>query len=90
VHGRLEDVSLADAPAVLVGEQRFLARGRQVPLPFAVIFDPSDIDPRHTYNVSATIAEPGGRVLFRTTRAFRVITRDAPQFDVEVVLDLAR
>ena len=90
VRVRLEDVSLADAPAELLGEHVFAPRGAQVPLAFRVPFDPADLDPRHTYHVRASISEPGGRALFRTTQAFPVITRGSPQFDVEVVLDLAR
>jgi len=89
VRVRLEDVSRADAPAILLGEQAFPAEGRQVPLPFEVVFDPADIDPRHSYSLRAQIEAADGRVLFRTTRTHPVITRDHPSFDVEVVLDPA-
>jgi len=89
VRVRLEDVSRADAPAILLGEQVFGAEGRQVPLPFEIVFDPADIDPRHSYSLRAEIRDPAGRVLFRTTHTHPVITREGPSFDVEVVLDPA-
>ena len=86
---RLEDVSRADAPAVLLGEQVFATAGRQVPLPFEVTFDAAEIDPRHSYSLRARIEAADGRLLFLTTRSHPVISRDHPSFDVEVVLDPA-
>jgi uncharacterized lipoprotein YbaY len=90
VRVRLDDVSLADAPAVLIGEQVFRAADRQVPLPFEVVYDPADIDPRHTYGVSARITDADGRLLFVSTTAHHVITRDDPSLGVEIVLDPVR
>ena len=87
---RLEDVSLADAPALRIGEQVFRAEGRQVPLPFEVVYDPADIDPRASYAVSARITDAEGRLLFVTTTAHHVITRDHPSLDVEVELEPLR
>jgi len=90
VRVRLEDVSLADAPAKLIGEQVFRAADRKVPLRFEVVYDPADIDPRHTYTVSVRITGVDGRLLFVTTTAHHVITRENPSFDVEVVLNPVR
>jgi len=87
---QLLDVSRADVPAKMLGEQTFSTGGKQVPLPFSVVFDPGDIDPRHRYNVRATIHGPDGAPLFRSTKAHPVITRDAATYDVEIVLDAAR
>lgn len=87
---RLEDVSLADAPALLIGEQVLRAAGRQVPLPFEVVYDPADIDPRHTYGVSARITDADGRLLFVTATAHHVITRDNPTQGVEIEVDPVR
>jgi len=83
---QLQDVSLADAPAVLLGEQTFEAAGKQVPFSFEVPFDPSDIDPRHSYNVRATIRGPDGSLMFSSTAAHPVITRDHPTLGVEIQL----
>lgn len=89
-HVRLEDVSLADAPARLIGEEFLPVRDPQAPLLFHVAYDPSDIDPRHSYAVRAVIEDASGAVLYRTTQVFPVLTRDHPTLDVEVSLDPAR
>ena len=87
---RLQDVSRADAPAILVGEQRITMAGRQVPIPYEISYDPASIDPLMTYTVSARI-EIGDRLLMISDTAYRVITRDAPTRDVEIrVITVAR
>jgi putative lipoprotein len=74
---KLVDVSLADAPAVLIAEQVLVAAGRQVPFEFALAYDVSRIQPSHTYAVQVRI-EDGGKLLFISDTVNRVITRDAP------------
>ncbi|AZD06596.1 Lipoprotein-related protein [Pseudomonas chlororaphis] len=61
----LQDVSLADAPAVLLAEQKGPVKG-QVPLPFHLSYDPAQVKPGHRYSVSARI-EMAGKLLFVTT-----------------------
>ncbi|AZD27898.1 YbaY family lipoprotein [Pseudomonas chlororaphis] len=61
----LQDVSLADAPAVLLAEQKGPVKG-QVPLPFHLSYDPAQVKPGHRYSVSARI-ELAGKLLFVTT-----------------------
>ncbi len=49
----LEDVSRADAPAVVIGQQ--VITGLSVfPFPFEVAYNPEDIDPRFTYAIRVT------------------------------------
>lgn len=74
---RLVDVSLADAPAMLIAEQVITTAGRQVPFEFALAYDASRIEPSHTYAVQVRI-ENGGRLLFISDKMNPVITRDAP------------
>ena len=74
---QLLDVSRADAPAAVLGEQVITAGGRQVPFAFEIAYDPARIDPRMTYAVSARIEE-GGRLRFISDRRHAVITRGAP------------
>lgn len=81
---RLVDVSLADAPSVLVTEQVIRAEGRQVPFEFALGYDPSHILPSHTYAVQVRI-EDRGKLLFISDKMNPVITRDAPA-RVDIVL----
>ena len=72
----LQDVSRADAPAIVVGEATIENPG-QVPVSFQILYDPNAIDERFTYAVRATITDRG-RMLFTTTQAYNVITRGNP------------
>ncbi len=74
---QLVDVSRADAPAVLLGEQVFEAGGRQVPFRFDIPYDPTAIDGRMSYAVQARI-EQNGRLIFVSDQHYAVITRGAP------------
>jgi len=81
---RLVDVSLADAPSLLITEQVIRTEGRQVPFEFALAYDASRILPSRTYAVQARI-EDGGKLLFISDTMNPVITRDAPS-RVDIVL----
>ena len=74
---QLIDVSRADAPAVVLGEQIITAGGKQVPFAFEIPYDPAKIDPRFTYAVGARV-EDGGKLLFINDQRYAVITRGAP------------
>jgi len=69
----LEDVSKADAPAVVVGSVRTDKAG-QVPIRFEIPFDPARIDQSHSYSLRARIVV-GQRLLFTTDQAYPVLTR---------------
>lgn len=81
---QLVDVSRADAPAEVLGEQVFEAGGKQVPFPFAISYDPARIQASHSYAVQARI-EHDGRLRFITDQHYSVITRGAPT-EVNLVL----
>lgn len=66
----LQDVSLADAPAIELARQQGTVSG-QVPLPFRLDYNPQQVDPRHRYSVSARI-EQEGRLLFISTQHYSV------------------
>ncbi|WHS61491.1 YbaY family lipoprotein [Pseudomonas sp. G2-4] len=66
----LQDVSLADAPAVVLDEQSGPIKG-QVPLPFHLSYDPAQVKPGHRYAVSARI-EVDGQLMFITTEQHTV------------------
>lgn len=70
---RILDVSRADAPAVPVAEQTIRNPG-QVPIRFAVEYDPEDIRPGHTYVVRAEIRDRG-RLLFTTDTRYLLTNR---------------
>lgn len=81
---QLIDVSRADAPVTVLGEQVITAGGKQVPFAFEIPYDPAKIDPRLTYAVQARIEE-GGKLLFINDQRYAVITRGAPNH-VDMVL----
>ena len=66
----LQDISLMDAPAVTLAEQKGPVKG-QVPLPFHLSYDPAQVKPSHSYSVSARI-EVDGKLLFITTERHTV------------------
>jgi putative lipoprotein len=81
---QLVDVSRADAPAIVLGEQVIQANGRQVPFAFEIAYDQSKIEASHSYAVQARI-EDGGQLRFISDQHHAVITRDAPN-EVGLVL----
>lgn len=82
---RLVDVSRADAPATVIGEQVIKAAGRQVPFAFEIAYDPKRIEERFTYALQARIEDEDGRLRFISDRHYPVLTRGAGQH-VDLVL----
>ena len=74
---QLQDVSLAEAPAKVIAEQKFTFAGHQVPLPFELHYDPAKMDPKHTYALSARITV-NEQLMFMNTTTYRVITQGNP------------
>ena len=70
---RIADVSIADAPSTTISE-RTIANPGQVPISFALGYDPRDIDERFDYSVQASITQ-GGRLLFVNDTVYSVLTR---------------
>lgn len=81
---QLVDVSRTDAPAVVLGEEVVPAAGRQVPIAFAIPYDPAKIEPRNTYALQVRIEE-GGKLRFISDQRYAVITHGAPMH-VDMVL----
>lgn len=73
---QLQDTSLADAPAVVLGEQSPENPGA-FPIPFAVTYDPEQIQPQNQYTLSARIESRDGALLYTNTEVVPVITRGA-------------
>jgi putative lipoprotein len=68
---KLQDVSLADAPAIALAEYDGPITG-QVPIPYRLAYDPADLKAGHRYAVSARI-EAEGHLLFITTEQHTVL-----------------
>ncbi|MBV6822444.1 YbaY family lipoprotein [Pseudomonas sp. PD9R] len=84
----LQDVSLADAPAVVLDEQQGQVKG-QVPLPFHLSYDPAQVKPGHRYSVSARI-ENDGKLLFITTEQHAVKLDGNDQQPLKIRVDAVR
>ena len=83
----LEDVSLADAPSVRIGEQIIEDAG-QPPYTFSIRYDPAGINPAHTYAVRTRLYL-GDRLLYTSDTHTPVITRGNPS-DVRIVMKAVR
>ena len=81
----LVDISRQGAPALIIGLQEIETGGRQVPIPFEIVYRPANIDPTHTYAVQARILQ-GGRLLFTNTTTYKVITNGVVN-NIEVVVE---
>ena len=81
---QLLDTSLADAPAVTLGEQ-IIRDARSLPLAFRVGYDPAAIDERNEYSLQATVRHDG-RLLYINDTVHLVLTRGAPlDSDIAVI-----
>lgn len=86
---RVEDVSLADAPARVLAESREALDGRAPPYSVTLGFPTSQIDPRHTYAARAEIRDGSGALVFVTDSRHAILTQGAP-INASIVLRSAR
>lgn len=77
---QLTDVSRADAPAAVIGQQIIQTDGAQVPIAFEIPYAPAEIQPQNAYAVRAWIEDAEGRMRFTTDQRYAVITRGAPTY----------
>ena len=82
----LLDVSKADAPAEVISTQTIQTQGAQVPVPYSLEYDPTQIVERNTYAVRATITE-GGKLTWTSTKRYPVLTQSAPTDNVEITVE---
>jgi uncharacterized lipoprotein YbaY len=84
VNVQLQDVSRADAPAIVLGEQ-VIQNPKQFPIPFEIAYDPAQIDERYIYSMRVRV-EVEGKLIFINTTAHHVITRGNPT-ELEVIVE---
>ncbi|WP_240230493.1 META domain-containing protein [Devosia lacusdianchii] len=77
----LADISLADAPAKVLGAVE--ATGASSPYTYSISYDPSAIEPGHRYSVSARITD-GDELLFISTSNNSVFGTDPDTTDILV------
>jgi len=76
----LQDVSRADAPAIIVARQEIDITGAATPpFPFTLVYEPARTNPRGRYVVRAEVRDAGGELRLTTTDAYPVITQGAPR-----------
>ncbi len=83
---RISDVSRADAPATVIGEQVIKTEGKQVPIPFAVAYQASDIEEGHRYSMQVRIEDGNGRLIYISDTIIPVITMGRPTSGIEIVV----
>lgn len=83
---RLLDVSRMDVPAMVISETTLDTRGKSVPLPFELAYDPARVQDNMSYAVRAEIRGDDGQLLWTTDTVHPVLTRGAPDNDVSIVL----
>jgi putative lipoprotein len=86
----LEDVSLADAPAIRLAEQQIELGDLGSPIPFELRYDPALIDARHRYSVRGQISGGSGKLLYTSTTANQVISSDSPINGIDLLLSEVR
>ena len=84
---QIQDVSIADAPATVVGEQR-ISDPEPVPIAFEVAYDPAAIDDSHSYTVHARVEDGSGKLLYTTMQNYAVITQGHPTQNINVILEI--
>ena len=75
---RLEDSSLADAPAKLVAEASGDVDAGASEVPYAVSYPTGSIDAAAVYTIQARIQDASGNLLFVNDTAIPVLTGGAP------------
>jgi uncharacterized lipoprotein YbaY len=85
VEVRILDVSRQDVAADVIGETIITTQGENVPIPFSVSYDPTRIDERMTYAMSARILV-GGELRWINTDHIPVLTNGNPTSGVEVLV----
>jgi putative lipoprotein len=86
---RIEDTTRAGAPGKKVAEEIIKSQGDIVPMPFAVAYDPGNINENHTYSISVKIQDSEGKILYTNESSVPVITKGNPTRDIDVMVILA-
>ena len=81
---QLLEITAAEAPPVVIAEERDPLGARQVPVPFELRYDPAAIDAKGRYRVSARILIDG-RAQFGTDRPYPIPTGGNPS-PLELIL----
>ena len=82
---KLEDVSLADAPSVVLAERTY-TNIAQLPMSYELSYKLSDLNEGYMYSISAAIYDTAGRLLFINDTMHPVMTNEGDQeIDIELI-----
>jgi len=82
---QLQDMSEAAAPSPVLAETTVTTAGENVPIPFALEYEPEKIDAGRQYGLSARIAYQG-QLLWVNSKQEWVLTGGAPQTGITIWL----
>jgi putative lipoprotein len=85
---RIEDTTKADTPGKKIAEEVHKSQGEILPIPFAVVYDPSKINPDHTYSLHVEIGDDTGTLLYINETSIPVITHGNPTQNIKVIVVL--
>ena len=74
------------APVRLLSEQRIDLAGQDLPIPFALAYDPADIDDVNIYQLSAQINDANGVPMFTLDQLVPVFETDQPAEGIELIV----
>jgi putative lipoprotein len=69
----------------VIARQIIETNGKQVPIEFALQYDPTALDPKARYNLRARITVDG-KLIWTSTQINSVLTDDAPVNNVEIMV----
>ena len=81
---QIQDISVADAPAKVIGEQTIDGSGKSLPVPYEVSYDSSEIDDRFSYSMSVRIEDKDGKLIYISDTNTPVITSGNPTENVDI------
>jgi putative lipoprotein len=85
---RIEDTTKPDSPGKKVAEEVIKGQAVELPIPFAIVYDPGKINPDHTYSIRVEILDSSGLLLYTNVTTVPVITHGNPTRDIKVTVIL--
>ncbi len=85
---QLEDITKSDSPGKKVALEEITGQGVELPIPFAIVYDPSKIDPDHNYIIQVDIMDNNGTLLYTNVANVPVLTFGNPTRNVKVTVVL--
>ena len=85
----LADTTSTQAPGKKIAEVVIKSQGDELPMPFAIIYDPGKINPDHTYSIWVEIVDAAGILQYKNLTGVPVITHGNPTSRVKLTVVLS-